>query len=255
MDLIEINPPVIAHRGASAYAPENTFAAFLKAKELGARWLEFDVMLAACGEVVVIHDETLNRTTNQSGFVDQYTYRDLQTLDAGSWFDPLFSAEIIPTLEKTIDFLYRHQLAANIEIKASLGQEDITAKKVVELIRQYWRKEMTPPLISSFSLNVLQAVRRHSSASALGFLMDEWRVEWKTLADSLNCISIHCNETILTPERIKKMKSTGRLLLSYTVNTPERARELFSSGVDAVFTDCPDKILNSLTIGGKNDEL
>src|SRR3990167_3541643 len=138
MDLIEINPPVIAHRGASAYAPENTFAAFLKAKELGARWLEFDVMLAACGEVVVIHDETLNRTTNQSGLVDHATYADLKTLDAGSWFDPLFSTEIIPTLEMTIDFLYRHQLAANIEMKAPIGKEEITAKKVLDIIQAHW---------------------------------------------------------------------------------------------------------------------
>src|SRR5438552_7543288 len=88
---------IIAHRGASALAPENTLAAFHKAKEIGAKWVEFDCMLASCGEVVVIHDETLDRTTNGLGRVIDYPYSYLKTLNAGSWFNPIFADEKIPT--------------------------------------------------------------------------------------------------------------------------------------------------------------
>ena len=90
---LQFLPPVIAHRGASAYAPENTLAAFVKAAQLGIRWIECDVMQAACGEVIIFHDETLERTTNGKGDVDRYPYSYLQSLDAGSWFDPIFSGE------------------------------------------------------------------------------------------------------------------------------------------------------------------
>src|SRR5438445_1086012 len=115
---------LIAHRGASALAPENTLAAFRKAGEIGAKWVEFDVMLAADGEAVVIHDDTLDRTTNAKGNVCDYPYSYLQTLDAGSWFNPQFSHEKIPTLAEVIGVLRHCKLAANIEIKPSVGKEE-----------------------------------------------------------------------------------------------------------------------------------
>src|SRR5690348_4859908 len=112
--LFSFNPPWLAHRGASASAPENTLAAFKAAKEQGARWLEFDVMLAACGEAVIFHDETLERTTNGQGFLHDYPYHFLKTLDAGSWFGPRFAGERIPTFKETVDFIIEANLSANI---------------------------------------------------------------------------------------------------------------------------------------------
>lgn len=128
---ISFNPPIIAHRGASKYTPENTFAAFRKAKELGINWVEFDVMLTADGEVVVIHDETLERTTNGTGAVIAQAYSYLRTLDAGSWFDPSFANEKIPTLREVIKLLNELDMFANIEIKAQSGNEETTAKKSI----------------------------------------------------------------------------------------------------------------------------
>ncbi|MBV9574993.1 MAG: glycerophosphodiester phosphodiesterase, partial [Gammaproteobacteria bacterium] len=99
------SPPVIAHRGASAYAPENTMAAFVKAVQLGIKWIEFDVMATVNGEPIIFHDETLDRTTNAQGEVHHHSYAYLQTLDAGAWYQPFFSGEKIPTLQQVLQFM------------------------------------------------------------------------------------------------------------------------------------------------------
>lgn len=230
---------LIAHRGASALAPENTLIAFQKASEIGAKWVEFDVMLAACGEAVVIHDETLDRTTNGHGNVYDYPYAYLKTLDAGSWFNPKFAGEKIPTLAEVIEILFRFNLNANIEIKPMVGLEEETVKKVLAVVKQYWRPEMKPPLISSFSRKVLEYVRHYSKTHYLAYLMNEWQDDWKNSCDALNCISVDINHHILNQERVSEVKSSDRLLLSYTVDDVLIARHLFDWGVDAVFSNCP----------------
>ena len=117
MNRLTFSPPFIAHRGACRLAPENTLSAFVKAAQLGVKWVELDVMQAACGEVVVFHDETLERTTGAKGKVSDYPYTYLQTLDAGSWFNPRFSGEHIPTLVEVMEFLSSMHMNANIELK------------------------------------------------------------------------------------------------------------------------------------------
>jgi len=230
---------IIAHRGASALAPENTLAAFRKASEIGAKWVEFDVMLAACGEAVVIHDETLDRTTNGQGRVMDYPYSWLQTLDAGSWFNPIFSREKIPTLADVLLVLNQLDLGLNIEIKPAAGYEDETVKKVLDVIQLNWPADKKPPLISSFSKIVLETVRQYSSTHLLAYLMDEWRTDWKKACDDLNCVSVDINHHILNPARVDEVKSTNRLILSYTVDDPMIARQLFDWGVDSIFSNCP----------------
>ncbi len=239
-----INPvswlsPIIAHRGASALTPENTLIAFQKANEIGAKWVEFDVMLAACGEAVVIHDETLDRTTNGHGPVRDYPYSYLKTLDAGSWFNPIFSGEKIPTLAEVIETLHRFNLAANIEIKPAPGYEEETVKKVLDVLKHFWRKEMKPPLISSFSRIVLDSVRKYSETHLLAYLINEWDPDWKKSCDELNCVSVDINHRILNQARVNEIKSANHLLLSYTVDDPVIAQQLFDWGVDAVFSNCP----------------
>ncbi len=233
-----INSTIIAHRGASALAPENTLAAFKKASEIGATWVEFDVMLAADGEVVVIHDETLNRTTNGSGLVADFPYTYLATLDAGSWFDPVFKNEKIPTLRDVLLLLQQYQLNANIEIKPALGHEIKTVKKIHEVIEACWRAPEAP-LVSSFSLAVQHEIKKYFSTISRAFLMDEWNAEWKKILDELDCKLIGVNQAILDAERIQEIKAAGNVLLSYTVDDPAHARKLFSLGVDAIFSNCP----------------
>lgn len=236
---IHISPPVIAHRGASAFAPENTLAAFMKAKTLGFSWVEFDVMQAGSGELVVIHDETLERTTNGLGLVSETTYQEIKALDAGSWFSAAFADEKIPTLESVLALLQQHQLAANIEIKALDGHEAETAQKVLSLIQSY----SMPVLISSFSHAILYEVRKQSATVPLGFLMHEWENNWRGVAQQLHCVAVNVNEEILSAERVSEIKASGFFLAAYTVNQLDRAKQLFAWGVDAVFSDCPQDML------------
>jgi glycerophosphoryl diester phosphodiesterase len=234
---------VIAHRGASAYAPENTLSAFLKAAQLNIKWVEFDVMLSACEEPIIFHDETLNRTTNQQGQVADHTYAYLATLDAGSWFSPEFSGERIPRLSAILALLKDTHLYANIEIKSLPGQDKQTVRRILEEVTAYFPQPSTSILFSSFSICALKALREQSPNCFIGLLMHEWVPDWQIICQDLHCISVHVNQAILTPDKVKKIKDSDRMVLSYTVNHPFRAQELFSWGVDAVFSDAPDRIL------------
>lgn len=234
---LQFIPPLIAHRGASTYAPENTLAAFLKARELGFQWVEFDVQLAACGSVVIIHDDTLNRTTNRQGYVHDFSSEELKIVDAGSWFSSHFAKEKIPTLSEAISCVNAQRLSANIEIKCRDGYEKEIAERVLTVIDQDWKGSHSKFFISSFSFEVLRSVRKKSASCQIAFLMDEWDTEWLKKCDEINAVSVNLNQAILTEERAAMIKSTGRLLLVYTVNDQLRAQELFSWGVDAVFTD------------------
>jgi glycerophosphoryl diester phosphodiesterase len=234
---LKFSPPLIAHRGASNLAPENTLAAFRKAYELGAKWVEFDVMLSADGEAVVIHDETLDRTTSGHGEVAGFTYQDILKLDAGSWFGPAFVNEKIPTLKEVIEFLREHGMTANVEIKAVPGQEEQVVKKVLGDIKQYWGNEIPPPLISSFSMPILLQVREQDSRALIGVLIHEWFDGWQAVCEELNCSSVNLNLDIVSDSAIQVIKSLDKRLLVYTVNQPGLALKLFDEGVDAVFTD------------------
>lgn len=230
-------PPVIAHRGASAYAPENTLAAFQKAYELGVQWVEFDIMLAACGEIVVIHDDTLERTTDGTGMVSAYSYDYLKTLDAGSWFNPVFKKECIPTLKMVIECLNMTNLSANIEIKGDAAQEERLIDQLIPLIEQ--NIPLKRVLFSSFSFTALQMLHRKATHFPMGYLLHEWESDWEEKAHALDCLSLNLNHEILTQESVDTIKSSGKLLLSYTVNDPARAKTLLSWGVDAIFSDNP----------------
>lgn len=235
---------VIAHRGACAYAPENTLSAFRHAKTLGARWVEFDVMLSADNIAVVIHDETLERTTNGHGPVAAQSYDALAKLDAGQWFDKRFQGETIPTFSEVMACLSDCQLAANVEIKPYPGTEMKTCDVVVRQIQQHWPTNLLPPLVSSFSWEVLLQARSLDPNLHLGLLMHEWREGWSAQADQIQAVSVHLNEAIASADHVTQIRQTNRAVLAYTVNTASRAQTLYDVGVDAVFSDCPDVILS-----------
>lgn len=245
--VLVIDPPVIAHRGASYYAPENTLSAFSKAKELGVHWVEFDVMLTQDNEVVVIHDESLDRTTDATGLVSQCLYDFIKTVDAGSWFGASFAHEKIPTLREVIVLLNQLKLSANIEIKAQTGNEEVTVHRVLQVIHDVWQHH-AQFCLSSFSLPILRCIRQQSRSVLLGFLMDEWEEEWQEKCDELQAATVNVNHEILNFDRIQSIKSSHRLLLGYTVNDGARARELLSLGVDAIFSDVPDRMIKEILV-------
>jgi glycerophosphoryl diester phosphodiesterase len=244
---LHIIPRVIAHRGANRFAPENTLAAFLKAKQLGFNWVEFDVMLSADHELVVIHDEELMRTTNSCGQVIDYPYSFLKELDAGSWFGSQFSAERISSLQTVLSFLYEHGLSANIEIKALQNCNELVAAKVLEALHTNAGHFTSPPLISSFSQEVLQIIRKNAQHYLLGFLMHEWMSDWAMICDELQCIAVGVNHRILTQKRVQTIKTTNRQVLAYTVNNKKRAEQLFNWGVNAIFSDCSQEMIDMIT--------
>lgn len=239
MKLFPVNK-IIAHRGASAYAPENTIAAFEHARALGCHVIEFDVMLSADGIPCVIHDESLKRTTNGQGDVGLVNHDYLDTLDAGRWFGRQFAGEKIPHLDDVIKWCMFANVTANIEIKPYRGMTQPTVIAVLSYIHRYWQSHMPPPLISSFDVQALSLCHDLAPELLLGFLLHTWQDDWLSYTQALNCYSVHLNQRIVTPARVEQIKNNGYQVFVYTVNQRRLALKLFDYGVDAVFSDYPD---------------
>lgn len=234
---------IIGHRGASAYAPENTIASFDKALSLGCKFIEFDVMCNAEGEPYIFHDDTLKRTTNGKGFLGLVDSAYLQGLDAGSWFSKQFKGEKIPHFKDVLKWLSFSDVQANIEIKPYPGTVEQTTVAVLSYIHRYWPQGKELPLVSSFEWEALTLCRSIAPEMPLGLLFHEWDEKWLQKAKQLECYSVHFNRKILTEERVKAVKDQGYVVYAYTVNRKRQANKLFNWGVDAVFSDYPDLLI------------
>ncbi len=237
INLLSQNLGVIAHRGASAHAPENTLAAMQQAKNLNASWVEFDVMLSADDTPVIIHDHTLERTTNGAGTVAQKNYTELEKLDAGSWFSKEFKDEKIPKLDDALTLLKQLKLNINLEIKPNDHREAALTASIIHLLHQHDFYQTNCVLISSFSKTALMSARQLHPTIPLGLCLHQWEPEWNIYAKQLNCSSIHLHESLITADRIQHIKSNQHHVLSYTINDKQRAQQLHDLGVDAIFTD------------------
>lgn len=225
-------PPFIAHRGASADAPENSLAAFRKAAELGASWVEFDVMLTADGVPVVHHDDSLRRIAGVDRNMAETQFAELQEIN-------LTLAAPIPSLEKTLDVLGETGLLANVEIKPTPGTAAETARRTIDTLRQHWGRD-TPPLLSSFDWQALAVAAEVMPDWPLGVLIDfrdSPEADWRGTAAQLRAFSLHLDQRSATPARVDEAKALGLHVLTYTVNDPARARALWNMEVDSVFTD------------------
>jgi len=241
-------PRIIAHRGACGYAPENTLAAFRKAYELGAKWVEFDVKLTKDDVPIIFHDDTTKRTTNgPDRKIADLTWAEIKQLDAGSWFAPEFANEHVPTLEEVLEFLQAHDMQANIEIKPTIGLEAKTAKLALAIINKYW-PESTPkaelPLLSSFATESLVAIRYLHSTMPIALVQDAWDTQDVILLTFLACESVNLNCHKLTAATVKSIKRLGYNIMVYTVNDADEAKQLFSWGVDGIFTNYFDRLKN-----------
>lgn len=235
-----ISNSIIGHRGAAAYAPENTMSSFDKALTLGCNWIEFDVMLSADGEAFIFHDDTLKRTTNGRGQFGLVNADYVQSLDAGSWFSRQFKGEKIPSFREVIQWLVFTDINANVEIKPYPRTTEQTTVAVLSCINQFWPANKALPLVSSFDHDALTLCRTLSPELPLGLLLDSWDDNWQKKAAELQCYSIHLNKRILTAKRVQAIKAAGYQLYAYTVNRRRQARKLLDWGVDAVFSDYPD---------------
>jgi glycerophosphoryl diester phosphodiesterase len=235
-------PRIIGHRGAAAHAPENTLAGFRQAHTLGVGWVEFDVRLTGDGRCIVLHDDTIDRTTDGTGAAADMTLEMLAAWDAGSWFGPGFAGETIPTFEETIDLLGELGLGANIEIKPHPGAEAETAEAVCRILQTSWPASLPVPLVSSFAYRALETAHRTAPELARGLLLGRVGQDWRSLAEGVGASTIHCDHTGLTENRAREIRAADYPLLAYTVNQAGRARELFGWGVSAIFSDAPDRI-------------
>lgn len=239
-------PPVVGHRGAAAYAPENTLESIRKAAELGAPAVEVDVMLTADGQPVLFHDDLLDRTTDGSGPIAEHTLAEIETLDAGAWFSPSFRGVRIPRLAEALELALDLGLRLNLEIKPSPGQDVETTMATGAAVDRLWPRDLTPPLISSYSQLALETARARNPSLPRAILYRSGRVgDWIAAAEPLGTVAIHAIEGLLRPAAIRAIKDAGFLCGAFTVNTTTRARVLRNSGVDYVFTDMPDRILGA----------
>jgi glycerophosphoryl diester phosphodiesterase len=236
---------VIAHRGFSGTAPENTLAAVRAAIRIKADMVEIDVTLTADHHIVVIHDETLDRTTDGKGEVSRFTLAEIQRLDAGSWFDPAFAGEAVPTLDEVLAEVEGRMLL-NVEIKSEAVPRGVVGG-VASAIREHGMADQV--VVSSFSPAALSEMHALAPEIRTAVLYN------KDVHEGLDAVEI-VTELGATVFNIKRQRLTRKMLRRcrehdipvgiYTVNQPRRMRRLVKKGVDAIFTDHPDRLLEVL---------
>ena len=234
-------PRWIAHRGAGRLAPENTLAAMRLGAAHGYRAFECDVKLSADGVPLLLHDATLDRTTNARGPAGTRSWAELSRLDAGGWHSRAFAGEPIPSLAAVARFVRRNGFALNIEIKPSPGAEAATGGAVARAARELWRGDARPPLLSSFRPEALLAAREAAPALPRALLVDTLWPGWLDLAQSLACVAVVANYNLVDARLIEQLHAAGLRALCYTVNDPAPAAQLIALGVDALITDAVER--------------
>ena len=234
-------PLIIAHRGYRAKYPENTLASFSAALDIGVKMIELDVMLTRDRKMVVIHDATLERTTDGHGQVNGYTLQELKALDAGSWFHPSFAGERLPELEEVLDLVSDRTLL-NIEIKSNAYEPhhppDAIERQVVELVRR--KKAHASVLISSFEWKILDSVASMETPPAIA-LISKYPAESDNVKRciKLKAFSWHPNCRELTYDQVKTMREQGIRVFPYNVDSREEYQQMIQMGVDGVITSDP----------------
>lgn len=272
---------VIGHRGAAAYAPENTMVSFQKAEALGADWFELDCRLSRDKEVVVIHDETVDRTTNGHGHVRDLTLYELKQLDAGSWKGPEFAGERIPTLQECLDYA-KFKIGVYIELKScdddtellarvaqraeglkkadkafyrdliAMAEDDgtenlVLARKVIDLVnRKVMRRHV---VLQSFSPLICGFIRAEAPQLRVELLMTDSEkspISWEEYERWGHLMKVHGfnpNYQALTPGRLAAYQAAGKSVSVYTVNELADMQRLVAWGVDGIISDKPDMAL------------
>lgn len=239
-------PSVIGHRGAAAFAPENTLESIRTAAEIGVKWVELDVKLTKDSVPIIFHDDTLERTTNGYGNVADAKYEDIKDLEAGLWFSEGFTGVVVPTLEEALEVILKHDLGVNFEIKPCPGREIETAEVMLDVLSQAW-DDTSKLLISSFQHVSLETAFDMVPDFHRGFLLeDEWPENWQELADYLQVSTINFNGNTATREQVEELIDLQKPVCAYTINDPFRAKTLRQWGVDAFFTDDPETIHEKL---------
>lgn len=231
-------PWVIAHRGASGSAPENTMVAFQRAVELGAEFIETDLHLTRDARFVAIHDATLDRTTNGHGAVRDMTLAQLRELDAGKWFDREFMDERIPTLEQILQFANDRDVVFYLELKydSAWGMHHA----LVGALRGVENASRT--MVISFDRAQIEAVRKLDPGIMTGFLVDAVDGDPVQTTIDVGARQLCPRADLVTPELVKRAHEKDLLVATWTVDNPEDMRRLIDAGVDGVMSNFPDRL-------------
>jgi glycerophosphoryl diester phosphodiesterase len=232
-------PLVIAHRGASTYAPENTLAAFRTAVEQGAEAIELDAKLSADGEVMVIHDRSVDRTTNGNGLVNSLTLAQLKELDAGSFFAEQFHSEHIPTLDEVFAEVGQ-KILVNVELTNYASPLDGLVDKVCQLVRRHGLEERV--LFSSFSANNLKLASQILPEVPVAILAPRGWMGWVSRSFLVLNISpewVHPYFSDAGPAYVRRQHELGRKVNAWTVDDPDDMATLLLNRVDGLITDDP----------------
>jgi glycerophosphoryl diester phosphodiesterase len=239
---------IIAHRGASAYYPENTIISFEGAIRLNADMVELDVQLTADGEVVVFHDEEISRCTNGRGRIADHTLAKVKKLDAGGWFDEKFQSEKIPTLAEVLS-VCKNKIAVNIEVKTEAVTSAISGgieEKCLQIVDRIGMREHV--IFSSFDPRAVQHLRQLDHQAPAAVLYEKKHYGSKlpsAIVASLDAAAFNCSQREISPKWLADLKRHGIPVNIYTVNDEKNMKRLLAMGVGGIFTNYPD-ILKSV---------
>ena len=234
-------PLWIAHRGAGKLAPENTLAAFRIGASHGHTAFECDVKLSADGVPFLLHDDTLERTTNGRGVAGERTWDDLSRLDAGSWHSPAYAGEPIASFHAIAAFCVANAVALDLELKPSPGTDLATGRSVGEWACKLWHGR-SPLLLSSFKPQALMGAREVAPELPRALLLDTLWSGCMEMAAALDCVAIITNHQLMDAALLAQIHAGGRRALVYTVNDAARADELIALGIDGIVTDAVDRL-------------
>ena len=239
---------VIAHRGASGVAPENTMAAFRKAVELGAGFIETDLQLSRDARLVALHDDTLERTTNGSGPVSSKTLEELRKLDAGSWFRPSghesasFAGERIPTAEEILAFGREHEIGLHLEVKPT-GPSGAEHAIVGAL---HASNEVARSVVMSFSASVLKRIHQLDPLVMTGFLFSDRMPSPVTIAVDAGARQFLPRTDRVTRDLVADAHAHDLRVVAWTADSHADMQKLIAAGVDGIITDYPDRLVDLL---------
>jgi len=229
---------IVAHRGACAYAPENTRAAIRKALALKADMIELDVQLTQDNRLVIFHDARLDRTTNGHGVLSRWPYRELVRLDCGSWFSPRFSGERILLASQALRLIPPPSLI-NLELKRT-SRRDLVVKQLVRCLR--WTRTTKRVVVSSLDPSLLARLKARQPQVSRALLCRRNPHQALRNAIALGCAALHPHKSLLSPSLIKRAHAAGLRVHVWTVNHAHEARRLLRLGVDGMVTNVPDRI-------------
>jgi len=230
-------PRIIAHRGGGSLAPENTLAAIRLGQSLGYTAHEFDVKLTLDDRAVLLHDATLDRTTDGSGRPADLMLEELRKLDAGAWHSEPYRGEPIPTFAEVAQLLLSKGTLADIEIKPTPGFDWRTGTRVALEAQQLWQSAAAKPIFTSFSFEALMAAKEAASEFPRGWLVSRFtNADWKRMED-LEAVALVTSHEHFPPDAIERVKTKGYRVMVYTINDAGVARQYLDAGIDAIVTD------------------